>query len=106
MGQLQGILARKFGEKNLSLNPKGPLLLDEEFGVYLFVCLFFRATPLAYGGSQARGWVADVAAGLHHSHSDRIQAASVTYTPAHGNTGSLSKARDQTCIIMDASQIC
>jgi len=55
MGQLQGILARKFGEKNLSLNPKGPLLLDEEFGVYLFVCLFFRATSLAYGGSQARG---------------------------------------------------
>ena len=37
----------------------------------LFVCLLlFRATPVAYGGSQARGLVRATAAGLHHSHSN------------------------------------
>ena len=34
-----------------------------------FFCLF-RATPAAYGGSQARGLIGAVAAGLHHSHSN------------------------------------
>ena len=29
-----------------------------------------RATPAAYGGSQARGLIRAVAAGLHHSHSN------------------------------------
>ena len=32
--------------------------------------VFFRATPSAYGGSQARGWIGAVTAGLHHSHSN------------------------------------
>ena len=41
--------------------------------IVLFVCLFihlsvFRATPEAYIGSQARGRIGAVAAGLHHSH--------------------------------------
>ena len=37
-----------------------------------FVCLFAfsRATPMAYGGSQARGLIGTVAAGLRHSHSN------------------------------------
>ena len=37
----------------------------------LFFCLFpfSRATPSAYGGSQARGPIGAEAAGLHHSHS-------------------------------------
>ena len=34
-----------------------------------FFCLFFRAAPMAYGGSQARGQIGDIAAGLCHSHS-------------------------------------
>ena len=36
-------------------------------------CLFlfvFRATPAVYGGSQARGQIGAVAAGLYHSHSN------------------------------------
>ena len=39
--------------------------------IYLF-CLFAIswATPAAYGGSQARGLIGAVAAGLHHSHSN------------------------------------
>ena len=36
-----------------------------------FFCLFvFRATPVAYGGSQSRGRIGATAAGLHHSHSN------------------------------------
>ena len=42
---------------------------------------------MAYGGSQARGWIGAAAASLHHSHSG---AASATYTTAHGNGGSLT----------------
>ena len=31
--------------------------------VYLFICLFSKATPMAYGGFQARGLIRAVAAG-------------------------------------------
>ena len=31
---------------------------------------FFRATPASYGGSQARGRIRAIAAGLHQSHSN------------------------------------
>ena len=36
----------------------------------------FRATPAAYGASQARGRIGAAAAGLHHSHS---RARSLTH---------------------------
>ena len=36
---------------------------------FLFIYLLFRATPAAYGGSQARGPIGVAAAGLHYSHS-------------------------------------
>ena len=35
---------------------------------YFFI--FFRAAPMAYGGSQARGRIGAIAAGLRHSHSN------------------------------------
>ena len=35
------------------------------FGLFAFS----RADPTAYGGSQARGPIGAIAAGLHHSHS-------------------------------------
>ena len=41
-----------------------------------FVFCLFRATPTAYGGSQARGLIGAVATGLHHSHSN---AGSLTH---------------------------
>ena len=44
----------------------------------------FRAAPMAYGGSEARGLIGAVAAGLCHSHSNMG-----TYTTAHGNARSL-----------------
>ena len=37
---------------------------------YLFIYLLFRATPSAYGNSQARGWIGAVAVGLRYSHSN------------------------------------
>ena len=36
--------------------------------IYLFIYCLFRAAPVAYGGSQARGPIGAVATGLHHSH--------------------------------------
>ena len=35
-----------------------------------FFFAFFRAAPAVYGGSQARGLIRAVAAGLHQSHSN------------------------------------
>ena len=37
--------------------------------IYLFIYfLLFRATSVAYGGSQARGQIGATVASLHHSH--------------------------------------
>ena len=59
--------------------------------IYLFIYLFslFRATPVGYGGSQIRGGIGAVATGLQPQQRG-TQAASVTYTTAHSNAGSLT----------------
>ena len=69
---------------------------------------FFRATPVAFGSSQARCQNGAAAASLHHSHRQQcwIWAASVTYITAHQQRwilNPLSKARDQTPILMDTN---
>ena len=46
----------------------------------LYFCPF-RATPMAYGGSQARGWIRTVAAGLGHSHSNVASEPHLQPTP-------------------------
>ena len=38
--------------------------------LHMIFFFFFRATLAAYGGSQARGQIGAIAAGLHHSHSN------------------------------------
>ena len=38
--------------------------------MFFFFFSLFRATPVAYGGSQARDPIAAMAAGLHHGHSN------------------------------------
>ena len=44
---------------------------DEQETGRLFICLFFfRAKPVAYQSSQARGRIRATVAGLHHSHSN------------------------------------
>ena len=68
------------------------LISRRTISVSLFFCLF-RATPMAYGSSQARGRIRAAAAGLHHSSQQRWIL------------NLLSEARDQICILMDASQV-
>ena len=45
-----------------------------EYLCFIFLLLllffFFRSALAAYGGSQARGLIGAIAAGLHHSHSN------------------------------------
>ena len=38
--------------------------------VSFLLAFFFKATPMAYGSSQAMGRIAAKAAGLHYSHTD------------------------------------
>ena len=77
---------------------------------FFFVCLFvFWAAPVAYGGSQARGRIRAVAASLHHSHSNAYTP--LPHSDLHHSSqqlrilNPLNKGRDQTCVLMDASQI-
>ena len=39
------------------------------------------AAPVAYGGSQSRGWIGDVAAGLRQSHSNSGSEPHLQPTP-------------------------
>ena len=48
-------------------------------GVFLFV--FLRAAPAAYGSSQARGKIGAAAASLYHSHSNAGSKPSLQITP-------------------------
>ena len=40
------------------------------FFCFIFIFVFSKAAPAAHRGSQARGLIGAVAAGLHHSHSN------------------------------------
>ena len=46
------------------------LLLNISRPSFSFLLFFYRATPSAYGSSQARGWIGAAAAGLCHSHNN------------------------------------
>ena len=46
-----------------------------------FWFLLFRAAPMEYGGSQARGLIGATAAGLHHSHSNTESKLRLRPTP-------------------------
>ena len=74
---------------------KGFYFLFCIFKVFFVFC-FLRATPVAYGGSHARGPIRAVAASLHQSHSNaRSEPHFCGYTTAHGNAGSLTTERGQ-----------
>ena len=85
--------AKPKGQEDVSLLP---IALPSP--TVLFVCLFclfvsfslFRAEPVAYGGSQARGQIGAVAADLRHSLS-------------HSNTGSKSRLQPtpQLTVMLD-----
>ena len=59
------------GKKNLS-----PLVV-----FFFFFLVFFRAAPTAPGGSQARGPIGAVAAGLYQSHSNARSKLHLPPTP-------------------------
>ena len=76
----------------------------------VFCCCFclFRAALTGYGGSQARGQIRAVAAGLCLSHSNTRSEPCLRPTPQLKATpilSPLSEARDWNCVLMDASQI-
>ena len=55
--------------------------LKSSFFIFFFVFCLFRATPAAYGGSQARGPIGAVAAGLYHSYSNEVSEVCPRPTP-------------------------
>ena len=72
-----------------------------------FVCLF-RATPAAYGGSQARGQIGTVATGYDTATAmqDPSHVFDLHYSSRQRRILNLpSKARDRTCVLMDASRV-
>ena len=79
------------------------------FFFFFFVFLLFLwATPSAYGGSQARGRIGAVAAGLHQSHSNAGSEPRLQPTPqltATPDRNPPSKGRDRTRNLMVPSRI-
>ena len=67
------------------------------YNLFFVVIFFFRATPTAYGSSQARGWIRAVAANLHHSHSNTRSEPHLQSTPQLVAT--------QTHILMDTGWV-
>ena len=49
--------------------------------ILFFFFVFFRAAPMAYGGSQAKDLIRALAAGLHHRHSDTGSEPHLRPTP-------------------------
>ena len=55
---------------------------DLEYNIYFILFFVFsRAAPMEDGGSQARGLIGAVAAGLHHSHSNAGSKTCLRPTP-------------------------
>ena len=70
---------------------------------FLFSCLF-RAKPSTYGGSQARGLIRAIAAGLRHRQSNT--GPSHVCDLHHSSWQRWREARDRTHNLMVPSQIC
>ena len=71
-----------------------------------FFVFFFRATPTAYGSSQARGRIGAAVTSLHHSHSSARSEPHLQPTPSLQQCwilSPMSRARDQTHLFMDTS---
>ena len=75
---------------------------------FFFFFLLLRAAPKAYGNSQARGQIGATTAGLHHSHSNagsELYLQPMLQLTAMWILNPVSKATDQTCILMDPSHV-
>ena len=72
----------------------------------LFFFFLFRASSLAYGSSQSRGWTGATAASLHHSHSNGRSEPHLQLMPQLMATqvlNPLSKVRGRSHILMDTN---
>ena len=64
------------------MGQEGLLTLSDTVLLFFLICfLLLRATPAAYGDSQARGPIGATTAGLHHSHSNIRSKPHVQLTP-------------------------
>ena len=79
-------LKRKANQKSDDLTGKGlsaggGALGGLQWSCMVFFFLLFRATLVAYGGSQASGQIRATASGLHHSHSNTGSETHLRPTP-------------------------
>ena len=106
-------LAKALGQ---CLCPRGQAQRRTSFlySIFYYSLLFFphflRPHPMACGGSQARGQIGVIAAGLHHSHSNSGSEQSL-HDLHHTSwqcqiLNPLSKAGDGTLVLMDTGWIC
>ena len=68
----------------ITANPMIITTITNSFYLFIFLfclCAFSRAAAMAYGGSQARGRIRAVAAGLHQSHSNKGSELRLRPTP-------------------------
>ena len=70
-------------EESLQPWDKSHLIMVYDPFIYLFIALFVfsRATPVVYGGSQARGRIRALATGLGQSHSNLGSEPRLHLTP-------------------------
>ena len=78
--------------------------------IYLFIYFwFFRAAPVTYVSSQARGWNRAAAAGLRTTATAKPHLSLVCdlhhSSRQHWILNPLSEARNWTCVLMDTSQV-
>ena len=73
----------------LSELKESPLLF-----IFYFIFCLFRATPVTYGGSQARGLIGAIAVGLRHSHA-RSEPRLQPTTTAHATPDPYPTERGQ-----------
>ena len=84
-------------------------MLQKATNFFFSFFYLFRATPAAYGSSQARGRIGAAAAGLHHSHSNNGSSClcDLCYSSQQCQIlNPLSEARDPTYILVDTSRAC
>ena len=78
--------------------------------IFLFLFFFlFRAIPMAYGSSQARGQIENASTSLHRP--TAMQDTSCVCNPHHSSwqcqiLDPLSEARDQKHVLMNTSWVC
>ena len=80
---------------------------QKRFIFFFLFFFFFRATLLGYENSQASGKMGAAAGSHSHSHTrSKPRLGPTLQLTAMLDPNSLCKARDQTHVLMDTSQVC